>query len=521
MFEEIARINDPAIHEKVRKHLTSLFPDTSATVGGNAPSSVMKTGQSTGEPRPLTVSELTMHLKRLVEGTFINIFVEGELSRFQPASSGHYYFTLKDKQSALACVLWRSDAERLKQLPKDGDSVEVRGSLQIYESRGTYQLIVTSMKPAGIGKLYLAFVEMKDRLQAEGLFDPAHKREIPRLPKTIGIITSKSGAALQDILNVLSRRAPHIKLLIWHAQVQGADSARQIAHGIMAINALKCVDVLIVGRGGGSIEDLWSFNEEIVARAIYNSKIPVISAVGHETDTSISDFVADLRAPTPSAAAELVAANSFDLLRELGHLQSRLNGSIRHKFEFLRGVPHLQRRIENAVRSRVELMRGNVRRFEDCHALKRPLQKSREFRQRLDEIELRLVNALKVQQKESESRHSRLRAQLRALDPTAIMSRGYSITFDPASGDILRDEKDAAAGQLLRVLLARGKVDVHVAGAIPKRTRRHRTDDAAQEWFGALENLRPVDGEANDREIDDSRRSTGSIQIARTGKGDV
>lgn len=439
-----------------------------------------------GNQRPSTVSEVVSRLKRLIERNFIDVHVEGEISGYRPAASGHVYFTLKDQGAVLSCVLWKADAARVKPVPKDGDTVEIRGCLSMYEQRGQCQLVVQSIKPAGLGKLYLAFQEMKERLQAEGLFDLARKRPIPLYPKRIGVVTSPSGAAIRDILQILSRRAPHIEVFIWPARVQGQGAAQEVAHGITAMNALAMVDVLIVGRGGGSMEDLWCFNEEIVARAIFQSKIPVISAVGHETDTSISDFVADLRTPTPSAAAELVAKNSADLIRELDHVNSRLHGAVRRRTEFLRQVPHLRSRLESMLLSRISIMKSNVRRFEDCHALKRPLQKVNEMRQRLDDVDLRLERGLTTQWRNATQRLSQFEAQMRALDPKAIMNRGYSITFDPHTGQIIRREIEASAGQPLRVLLAEGKLDVNVAGAAPasrapKRRRKVATDP---EWFG-------------------------------------
>ncbi len=271
-----------------------------------------------------TITQLTKELKDLLESSFSKIWVEGEISNYLKHSSGHRYFTLKDQGAQIKCVLWRWQGNNLLFEPQDGMKVKAAGQITIYEKSGQYQLVVSSLQPSGIGELELAFQQLKKKLAGEGLFDPAHKVAIPQFPERIGVVTSPTGAAIRDILNITKRRAPHIEIILWPVAVQGEGASAQIAHAIRGFNKLKLVDVLIVGRGGGSLEDLWAFNEEAVARAIYESKLPVISAVGHEIDFSIADFVADLRAPTPSAAAEMAVPDAIQLSERIDEIQQGL-----------------------------------------------------------------------------------------------------------------------------------------------------------------------------------------------------
>jgi exodeoxyribonuclease VII large subunit len=383
------------------------------------------------------------------------------------------------------CVMWASDANRLERPPREGETVEVRGKVTVYEPRGQYQLVVTSLRPAGIGKLFAAFQELKERLQKEGLFEEERKKPIPAFPRTVGVVTSSTGAAIQDILKVLGRRAPHIRVLIYPVRVQGGTAAPEIARAVGRMNALGTADVLIVGRGGGSLEDLWAFNEEVVARAIAVSRIPVISAVGHEVDFTISDFVADLRAPTPSAAAELVVRSSGDMLREISHFRSRLAAALARKAEFLRDAAHLRVRLISAFRPRIGLLRSHIHRFETAFARNRPLQRVNELRQRMDDYYGRLGRALSDRLREARHRVERLSAQLGALDPRAVLSRGYSITLDSASGRVIRAARETRPGQELRILLHEGEVKANVAGERPAPRRRMRNPVGPEgEWFG-------------------------------------
>src|SRR5512146_544692 len=289
------------------------------------------------DKRILTVSQLTALVKGVLEENFEHVWVEGEVSNLAMPGSGHLYFTLRDAGAQLRCVMFRASARVLKFRPKDGMGLVVRGRLSVFEPRGDYQLIVEYLEPKGIGALQLAFVQLKERLAREGLFDEAHKKPLPKLPQRIGIVTSATGAAIHDILNVLDRRYANLEILLYPVRVQGEGAATEIAQAIRDFNRYREIDVMIVGRGGGSLEDLWPFNEEVVARAIYQSKIPVISAVGHEVDFTIADFVADLRAPTPSAAAELVVRSKAELDAEVVALVHRLEQGMRHRLANLRG----------------------------------------------------------------------------------------------------------------------------------------------------------------------------------------
>ncbi|MGI8907515.1 MAG: exodeoxyribonuclease VII large subunit [Candidatus Sumerlaeaceae bacterium] len=446
--------------------------------------------------KPLSVTELTGQIRNLLEVKFAEVLVEGEISGMRPAASGHCYFTLKDATAQVSCVLWAADAARLgKKMPRDGDKVEITGRLSVYAQRGNYQIVVSKIRPAGLGRLFMAFNELKERLEKEGLFAAGRKRPIPQFPKKIGIVTSPTGAAIRDILKVLSRRAPHIEVVIWPARVQGDGAAREIAHGINRLNARNAADVLIVGRGGGSLEDLWAFNEEVVARAIYKSAIPVISAVGHEIDFTIADFVADYRAPTPSAAAEIVARNSNELLRDLEQSTARLKKAMHQRFGFLRETPHLRARLESALIPRVTLLRSRLTQFQRSHALQRPIHKLNDMRQQLDDTQARMHRGLSDRNQHARQLHARLSAHLNALNPKAILGRGYSITFDAQSGVIVRHADETAAGQPLRIVLSEGAIDANVAGSAlhmrPALKRRGSKQPVVIEWFGDVEPAPP------------------------------
>ncbi|MED5248420.1 MAG: exodeoxyribonuclease VII large subunit, partial [Candidatus Neomarinimicrobiota bacterium] len=272
----------------------------------------------------LTVSELTVQIKTLVESSYSSVIVRGEISNFTHHSSGHMYFTMKDKHSELRAVMFKGKNNSLSFTPKNGTDVILQGKLSVYEARGQYQIIAQHMEPAGIGALFLAFEELKKRLLAEGLFDKSKKKPLPKFPSTVGIVTSKTGAALRDMLIIFKRRAPQVKIIIRSALVQGSDAAQDIVNGIKELSSLENIDLIIIGRGGGSFEDLWPFNEEVLVRQISQCEKPIISAVGHETDITISDMVADLRAPTPSAAAEIAINNIFEISQSIDNKLSRL-----------------------------------------------------------------------------------------------------------------------------------------------------------------------------------------------------
>jgi len=358
------------------------------------------------EKKALTVSEITRQIKLSLEQRFPRVWVQGEISNFKRHTSGHLYFTLKDEGAQISAVMWRSRAEGLLFLPEAGTKVIARGSITVYPPRGNYQLDVEQLTPVGVGELQLAFEKLKRKLAAEGLFDEEHKKPIPEYPETIGIITSETGAALQDIRSVLARRFPAVDVLLMPVRVQGIGAAEEIAQAIVEMNRYGKVDVIIVGRGGGSLEDLWAFNEEVVARAIYGSRIPIISAVGHEIDFSISDFVADLRAPTPSAAAELVVRDRIELLELLRNNCYTMQGSLEEMLSTLRD------RVQGLVSS---------------YSFNRPKDLLRESAQRVDELERSLTMKFSHLVQILHHRHLTLRHRLEALSPRNVLRRGYAM----------------------------------------------------------------------------------------------
>ncbi|HUI11689.1 MAG TPA: exodeoxyribonuclease VII large subunit [Bacteroidota bacterium] len=354
----------------------------------------------------MSVSELTRKIKQILESGFPSITVQGEVSNFKRHSSGHLYFTLKDASAQLPCVLWRSRAAGLRFAPEDGMSVVAAGRITVYEVRGSYQLDVQSMRPAGLGELQAAFEALKAALAAEGLFDADRKRPLPPFPKRIALVTSPTGAVLQDMKNVFRRRYPALELILAPVRVQGAGAAAEIAAAIDDVNAFGGVDLLVLARGGGSLEDLWAFNEETVARAIARSRIPVVSAVGHETDFTIADFTADLRAPTPSAAAELVVPDARALLES---------------------VADSWYRIAQAVRDSIGRRRERVGALVGSYAFNRPVDLLRQHSQHADELLRSLHRIAGHAVALTASRQGSLAQRLRALDPALALQRGYAI----------------------------------------------------------------------------------------------
>ncbi|MBI5166873.1 MAG: exodeoxyribonuclease VII large subunit [candidate division NC10 bacterium] len=387
--------------------------------------------------RIYTVSELTAEIRAVLEDSFSGIWLEGEISNFRLHSSGHMYFTLKDEESQIKAAMFRYQNRLLKFKPQDGLQVLVFGIVTLFERRGEYQISVEYMEPKGVGALQLAYEQLKERLAQEGLFDAAHKKPIPLLPRRIGLITSPTGAVICDILQILDRRFANLEILIYPVAVQGETAAPEIVTALQELNRLGEIDVLILARGGGSIEDLWAFNEEVVARAIYNSKIPVISAVGHETDYTIADFVADLRAPTPSAAAELVVARKDELAQRLDDLSLRMATNIRY----------LLRRV-------FERLNGLVRHL----ALLSPQARIRFQHKRLEELYFRLTSRIGHR---LELARASLLAQVGKLDslsPLAILSRGYSICRRLPSLEIVKDASAVIVGEEVAVILHQGEL---------------------------------------------------------------
>ena len=354
----------------------------------------------------LSVTEVTRQIKFSLEQRFPRVFIQGEISNFKQHTSGHLYFTLKDEGAQISAAMWRSRAGNLLFSPKDGMKVIARGSITVYPPRGSYQIDVEQLTPVGIGELQVAFERLKQKLSAEGLFDESRKRPLPEYPERIGIITSETGAALQDMRTVLTRRFPGVEVVLCPVRVQGMGAAEEIALALRDMNRYAVVDVIIVGRGGGSLEDLWAFNEEVVARAIFSSEIPVVSAVGHEIDFTIADFVADLRAPTPSVAAELVVPDRLELL------------------ELIRNYEYTMRQ---DVMQLISSNRERVRSLISSYAFNRPKDALRELTQRLDELQRSLSTSIAHQYERFLREGESLRKRLAGLSLRAVLQRGYAI----------------------------------------------------------------------------------------------
>ena len=429
-----------------------------------------------------SVSRLNRACRFLLAETFGTLWIEGEISNFTAAASGHCYFTLKDAEAQVRCAMFRQQSRLLAQLPHNGDHVLLKAQVGLYEPRGDYQLIVESLQEAGDGALAQAFERLKNKLTAEGLFDPAHKQAIPKLPRTVGIITSPTGAAIRDILSVLRRRFPAIEVIIYPVKVQGMEARDEIVHALRLANRLQQCEVLIVGRGGGSSEDLWTFNEEAVARAIYASRIPVISAVGHEIDFTISDFVADLRAPTPSAAAEAVSPDRQDWLERLDRLQARLLQIQRHRLaQVSQMTNHLAKRLSQ--QHPAQRMHTQTQRLDELESrLRRSLrQQLNRLEQRLHAERTRLLGirpehrlqlmagrhvqaarqlhlAFRRQLDEHTHRLARASQELHAVSPLATLARGYSITLHRDTPKLIRSIRDVQTGDRMRTRLADGEL---------------------------------------------------------------
>jgi exodeoxyribonuclease VII large subunit len=392
---------------------------------------------------PFTVSQLTGYIRRLFEDdpTLRDVWIEGEVSTFTRAASGHCYFTLKDAGAELRCVMWRDVAQAQRRLPQHGDQILAHGSVSVYEARGTYQLYVDSIRPAGIGDLYRQFELLKARLEAEGLFDPTRKRPLPAWPRRIGLVTSPTAAALRDILNVLSRRYPLVEVLLAPSLVQGTEAPIQIVAAIEALSAREDVDLIIVARGGGSLEDLWAFNDERVARAIVSCRHPVISGVGHETDFTIADMSADLRAPTPSAAAELAVPDRFELAGAVGALSVRLSDLALRQIEERRSA-----------------LDGHQRALRHLS----PHTRLREARQRVDELTSAVSGVIRHGLALRRERLVGLSAQLESLSPLATLARGYAIVRHEETGDLVNSVAQVSPDDHLSVRVSDGAFGARV-----------------------------------------------------------
>ncbi len=391
--------------------------------------------------RVYTVSELTHQIKTLLEGRYRRLWVEGEVSNSRLAPSGHLYFTLKDESSQLRCAMFRYSSRSMRFRVEDGLKVLATGDVSVYERRGEYQLIVERLEPRGRGELALAFEQLKERLEREGLFRPERKRKLPLVPGRIGVVTSPTGAAIRDILNIIERRFSPVHVVLFPVRVQGEGAADEIVEGIDYFSTSGSADVVIVGRGGGSIEDLWAFNEERVARAIHSSQVPVISAVGHEIDFTIADFVADVRAPTPSAAAELVVAEGERLAKDVSSFGERIALSMQVRLRL--------------ARERVDAARGRYgfRLVED---------RIRQQLQRVDELGDRLGQAVGHLVELEGNRLEGLQGKLDELSPLGVLSRGYSLALKLPGRELLRDAAAVEPGDLVQVRLARGEFRARV-----------------------------------------------------------
>ncbi|MCS7315927.1 MAG: exodeoxyribonuclease VII large subunit [Bryobacterales bacterium] len=433
------------------------------------------------ERRIYTVSELNAALRALLEREFQDIWVAGEISGVRPAASGHVYFSLKDDASVLRCVVFRSTLRYLRFKPEDGIAVLARGRLDLWEARGEYQMLVEYLEPQGAGALQVAFEQLKKKLAAEGLFDPARKRPLPRIPRRIGIVTSPAGAVICDMLKILERRFPALHIRIYPALVQGEGSVEDVCRGLEYFGRTGWPDVVVLARGGGSLEDLWTFNEEAVARAIAACPVPVVSAIGHETDFTIADFAADLRAPTPSAAAEMLTPSRQQLLEQLGVLLARMRQAVRYRLSHAaraleqRGLPRasslLGRRLGRAFQRVDELdfrlrelaqgqLQARRRRLEALQARLR----MQDLRWRFSEVRRRLQAARQALEARMRERLAGMRArleplvaQLSQLSPLRVLERGYAIVQDEA-GRVVKDASEAPPATRLHVRLARGRL---------------------------------------------------------------
>lgn len=440
---------------------------------------------------PLSVGDLTARLKTLVESGFSRVEVEGQVTGHRAQASGHLYFTLKDERSQIRAVMFRSDARRMTFRLEDGQHIVARGRISVYEVRGEYQIICDTLEPHGLGALQLAFDQLKRRLAAEGLFDQSRKRPLPTLPRKIGVVTSRSGAALQDILRVLIARYPSAHVVVRDARVQGEGAAEDIVRGLKAITQVPGVDVVIVGRGGGSAEDLWAFNDEALARAIAASPVPVISAVGHEVDFTIADFVADLRAATPSNAAELVVERADTFRHRIDRATERLTAATRRALDgrrqrALRASARLdsyptrvvlrQRDCQEFVlRMRHALVDRTARAGQRFEAMRRRLE-ARDVRRvtadlqlRLTRIDGRLRQTVNARTQGAQLQSRELAARLHALSPLAVLGRGYAVCWDATRTSIIRSASTVSRGDAVRVTLADGELQCEVTGQADER----------------------------------------------------
>ncbi|MFN2361915.1 MAG: exodeoxyribonuclease VII large subunit [Marinobacter sp.] len=443
----------------------------------------MDSGFQDSRPRALSVSELNHQARHLLEASFMQVWVEGELSGLSRPSSGHWYFSLKDRRCQIRCAMFRGFNQRVRELPKEGEQVRIRGKVTLYENRGDFQIIVEHIEPAGLGALQQAFEELKRKLQQEGLFDAARKKALPTTPRHIGVITSPTGAAIHDILTVLARRCPAIPVTLYPTAVQGKAATADIVRAIDLATRHGVADVLIIGRGGGSLEDLWCFNEEAVARAIAQCPLPTVSAVGHEVDVTIADFVADLRAPTPSAAAEKISPDQQDWLRQLKerelrlagaasralkrmetrleHLSARLRDPRRELMEKAQRMDELDLRLGKAIEQRIERDRVRAAHLEQRLATQSPARQLGDSQGRVSQLTDRLVRATRETITRRRERLDHTAQTLHVVSPLATLGRGYAIV-QQENGDIVRQASHVKTGETITARVADGELTANV-----------------------------------------------------------
>lgn len=434
-------------------------------------------------PRALSVSELNHQARHLLESSFMQVWVEGELSGFSRPSSGHWYFSLKDRKCQVRCAMFRGMNQRIRTLPREGDQVRIRGKVTLYENRGDFQIIVEHIEPAGLGALQQAFEALKQKLQAEGLFEQGRKKALPSLPRHIGVVTSPTGAAIHDILTVLARRCPAIPVTLYPTSVQGEAATAEIVRAIEAAGQHGVADVLIIGRGGGSLEDLWCFNEEAVARAIANCPLPTVSAVGHEVDVTIADFVADLRAPTPSAAAEKVSPDQSDWLRrladrqhrlgqamglalkrlvtQLGHLSARLRDPRRELLEKAQRMDELDMRLQKAIRQRLATSALRSDHLHQRLSMQSPTRQLASSHDAVGRVNERLAAAMQQALRRRRERLEHTAQTLNLVSPLATLGRGYAIVRD-GNGNIVRNADSVRRDDTVTARVASGEITATV-----------------------------------------------------------
>lgn len=439
--------------------------------------------------RIYTVTELTGIVKTLLEDALPFVWISGEISNFRSPGSGHLYFTLKDNAAQIRAVMFKGHRRTLKFAPEDGQSVIGLGRISVYEPQGAYQILLEHLEPAGVGALALAFEQLKNKLSEEGLFDAEHKKTLPYLPAAVYVVTSATGAVIHDIMRVMRRRFDSVPIILIPVKVQGNDAPDGIVEALTLANSRREADVIILARGGGSLEDLSAFNSEAVARAIFSSKVPVVSAVGHETDYTIADFVADLRAPTPSAAAELVVPEKDSLRLRVDELEQRLENRItkrisdnRFKIETLRKrlqgparqareralrVAELKNRLQKAMLADLERYQNQAHRLHDKLLVQGPFARAEKLKARLDFHRKTICFFMEKIITDRRAQASRARVTLRALSPLSVMERGYSIARDPMTRRVLRNASEASPGEAVEVFLSRGALACRVEKTLP------------------------------------------------------